>query len=262
MRRQLERMPHVVFGGLTHELAIELGRKLLKLLPVGLDRIFYCDSGSVAVKVAMKMAVQYQLARGNRDKLAFATIRGSYHGDTWKAMSVSEPVNEMHALFRHAVSIQYFLPRPAIRHGEDWSDDRENNGLNALERLFETKGARIAGLVPEPLVQGAGGMFFCHPQWLRQAKALCEAFDVLLIFDEIATGFGRTGKMFAMDHVGATPDIICLGKALTGGHIAFTAAIASEHVALGIGEGTAGVFMHRPDLIWPIPWPVRRVSPA
>ncbi len=147
-----------MFGGLTHEPAIELGRKLVEILPAGLDRIFYCDSGSAAVEVAMKMAVQYQLARGNADKLTFATICGGYHGDTWKAMSVSDPVNGMNALFRHALSIQHFLPRPAIRHGEDWSDDGENNGLNALERLFETKGARIAGLVLKPLAQGAGRM--------------------------------------------------------------------------------------------------------
>ncbi|WP_171173105.1 adenosylmethionine--8-amino-7-oxononanoate transaminase [Ruegeria sp. HKCCD8929] len=246
MHRQMDVLPHVMFGGLTHTPAIELGQKLVGLLPEGLDRVFYCDSGSVSVEVALKMAVQYQMAMGRDRKVEFATIRGGYHGDTWKAMSVCDPVNGMHGLFRGALSIQHFLPRPDIRLGEDWPAAPERNGMAALAALLEEKGAQIAGLIVEPVVQGAGGMYFYHPEWLRSAKALCEAHDVLLIFDEIATGFGRTGRLFGMDHAGIAPDILCLGKALTGGHISFAVTVATETVARGIGESAAGVFMHGP----------------
>lgn len=246
MQRQLDQMPHVMFGGLTHKPAVELGQKMVAILPDGLDRIFYCDSGSVSIEVAMKMAVQYQMAHGRTDKVEFATIRGGYHGDTWKAMSVCDPVNGMHGLFRGALSIQHFLPRPEVRLGEDWPEDSSRNGLDALEQLLRDAGHRIAALVLEPVVQGAGGMYFYHPEWLRAARALCDAHDVLIIFDEIATGFGRTGRLFATDHVGVTPDIICLGKALTGGHISFAATVTSEKVAFGIGDSEAGVFMHGP----------------
>lgn len=246
MQQQLARMPHVMFGGLTHNPAVDLGRRLIGMLPTGLNRIFYSDSGSVAIEVALKMAVQYQIAKGHTGRSEFATIRGGYHGDTWKAMSVCDPVNGMHGLFRGALSIQHFLPRPPIRFGEDWSDDPAENGLGDLERLFETTGNRIAALILEPVVQGAGGMYFYHPAWLRGARDLCDTYDVLLIFDEIATGFGRTGEMFAMDHADVTPDILCLGKALTGGHITLAATIATEAVARGIGESEAGVLMHGP----------------
>ena len=246
MQKQLGRMPHVMFGGLTHEPAIELGRRLIKMLPAGLDRIFYSDSGSVAIEVALKMAVQYQIAKGRSERTEFATIRGGYHGDTWKAMSVCDPVNGMHGLFSGALSIQHFLPRPAIRFDLDWSEDPAENGLDALEQLLKTKGTKIAALILEPVVQGAGGMFFYHPAWLRGARAVCDAHDVLLIFDEIATGFGRSGEMFAMDHAAVVPDILCLGKALTGGHITLAATVATEEVARGIGESEAGVLMHGP----------------
>ena len=246
MQQQLNHMPHVMFGGLTHKPAIELGRKMVSMLPQGLDRIFYCDSGSVSIEVAMKMAVQYQMAHARTGKVEFATIRGGYHGDTWKAMSVCDPVTGMHGLFRGALSIQHFLHRPKIRLHDDWPDDDTQNGLADLAQLLEAKGDRIAALVLEPVVQGTGGMYFYHPNWLRGAKALCDAHDVLVIFDEIATGFGRTGRLFAMDHAGFTPDILCLGKALTGGHISFAATVTSQRVARGIGESEAGVFMHGP----------------
>lgn len=194
----------------------------------------------------MKMAVQYQMAHARTGKVEFATIRGGYHGDTWKAMSVCDPVTGMHGLFRGALSIQHFLPRPKIRLHDDWPDDDTQNGLADLAQLLEAKGDRIAALVLEPVVQGTGGMYFYHPNWLRAAKAMCDAHDVLVIFDEIATGFGRTGRLFAMDHAGFTPDILCLGKALTGGHISFAATVTSQRVARGIGESEAGVFMHGP----------------
>ncbi|RNF36017.1 adenosylmethionine--8-amino-7-oxononanoate transaminase [Paracoccus methylarcula] len=246
MEAQLRRMPHVMFGGLTHQPAIDMGRSLTRLLPQGLDRIFFCDSGSVSVEVALKMAVQYQMAMGRGNKTGFATIRGGYHGDSWKAMSVCDPVNGMHGLFRGALSIQNFLPRPPVRFGEAWPDAPDRNGLAGLEALLAAKGNGIAALILEPVVQGAGGMYFYHPEWLRGAKALCAAHDVLLIFDEIATGFGRSGRMFAMDHAGITPDILCLGKALTGGHISLAATVATAHIAAEIGNDAAGVFMHGP----------------
>ncbi|WP_170552001.1 adenosylmethionine--8-amino-7-oxononanoate transaminase [Ruegeria atlantica] len=246
MQSQLDRMPHVMFGGLTHEPAIELGRKMIGLLPDGLDRIFYSDSGSVAIEVALKMAVQYQMAQGRKGRTQFATIRGGYHGDTWKAMSVCDPVNGMHGLFAGALSVQHFLPRPQIAFGQDWSEDGDLNGLNALEQLLEAKADQIAGLILEPVVQGAGGMYFYHPTWLQRAHEMCKAHDVLVIFDEIATGFGRTGELFALHHADIVPDILCVGKALTGGHITLAGTVTTETVARRIGESEAGVMMHGP----------------
>ncbi|PCJ10542.1 MAG: adenosylmethionine--8-amino-7-oxononanoate transaminase [Rhodobacteraceae bacterium] len=246
MHDQLDRLPHVMFGGLTHDPAINLGRKLLEITPDSLIRIFYCDSGSVSVEVAMKMAVQYQHAMGFVGRSKFATVRSGYHGDTWKAMSVCDPDTGMHHLFQGALSVQHFVSRPPIRIDDEWTDDPARNGLGELRGLLEASHEQIAGFILEPVVQGTGGMYFYHPEYLNQARALCDELGILLIFDEIATGFGRTGALFATDLCTVEPDIICLGKGLTAGHISFAATLTNDRVATGIGGGSPGIFMHGP----------------
>lgn len=246
---QLDIMPHVMFGGLTHDPAIELGEKLLEMSPKSMQRIFYCDSGSVSVEVAMKMAVQFQHALGFQGRSKFATIRSGYHGDTWKAMSVCDPDTGMHHLFQGALAVELFINRPPIAIDEEWIDDPAANGLGELRALFEANSTQIAAFILEPVVQGTGGMYFYHPEYLNQARALCDEFGILLIFDEIATGFGRLGKLFATDFCEIEPDIICLGKALTGGHISFATTMTNDKVAQTIGNGSPGIFMHGPTFM-------------
>jgi adenosylmethionine---8-amino-7-oxononanoate aminotransferase len=242
IRRQSEKLSHVMFGGFTHEPAIELAQELIKLTPPGLNRVFFADSGSISVEVAAKMAVQYQNALGHPERSRFIALKGGYHGDTSLAMALSDP-DGMHVLFRNIMTHHFFAEKPAVHFGETW---REEETLESLRRVVREHAGEIAAIICEPILQAANAMNFYHPQYLREMRKLCDEYGILLIFDEIAAGFYRTGPRWAQQHAGVTPDIMTVGKAITGGHLTLAATVASEHVAQVISDGTPSAFMHGP----------------
>jgi len=244
VRSQLDRMAHVMFGGLTHAPAIELAKLLVQLTPPGLDKVFLCDSGSVSVEVGIKMALQYWISLDRPAKCRLLTLRKGYHGDTFAAMSVCDPETGMHHLFDKVLPPRFFAPAPQTPFGQPCTESE----LAGLRNLLATHHGEIAALILEPIVQGAGRMYFYSADYLRQTRALCDEYEVLLIADEIATGFGRSGRMFACEHAGISPDILCLGKALTGGYLTLAATLCTDKISATISRA-GGVFMHGPTFM-------------
>ena len=244
IREQTEKIAEVMFAGFTHESAVRLARKLAEHTPPGLNRVFYADSGSVSVECAAKMAVQYQLASGHPGRLRLAAVRGGYHGDTTGAMALSDP-DGMHQMFSGILPKHFFAPRPEIPFGGEWDD----SDFSPMQALLEEHSNEIAGVILEPVFQGANGMRFYHPEYLKALRKTCDELGLVLILDEIATGFGRIGKFFALEYAGIVPDILCVGKGLTGGAITLAAVIASEKVAETISSGNPGVFLHGPTFM-------------
>ena len=242
---QLQHMAHVMFGGITHPQAIELCKQLIAITPDSLTKVFLADSGSIAVEVALKMALQYWQGSGKPDKTELISVRKGYHGDTFAAMAVCDPVDSMHSMFQKLVPQHHFLPAPDCPFHQPY----HSQSIEPLRQLLSERHQHIAALIIEPIVQGYGGMRFYHPEYLKACRQLCDEFDVLLIADEIATGFGRTGALFACNHANIAPDIMCLGKALTGGYLTMAATLCTDKLAKGVSQSEAGGLMHGPTFM-------------
>ncbi|WP_318432207.1 adenosylmethionine--8-amino-7-oxononanoate transaminase [Photobacterium leiognathi] len=243
-KAQLDKMSHVMFGGITHQPAVELCRKLVNITPAPLEKVFLADSGSVAVEVALKMALQYWHAK-NEPRSKFLTVSHGYHGDTFAAMSVTDPANSMHRIYKGFLPEHIFAKSPECGFWDEWNE----NDINDFAEKLEQHHLDIAAVIIEPIVQGAGGMRLYHPMYLKRIRQLCDQYNILLIADEIAVGFGRTGKLFACEHADISPDIICLGKALTSGYMTLSATITTKHVADTVCSGEAQCFMHGPTFM-------------